>query len=490
MKKFTFISLMVCLLVFAPITVFGQDYEYEHDDYIYDYDDDTVVITYEQALEMALSDMLPMQDIDALLRTMQSQRNDLRSDLTRLERGERPAWLQDDIRDLTEMQWQLHSMMIMNQHSNQIMLNSFVDNFMDIITAALGSAGVEDTIMWDPALEATLQAAVHNMVRTLGMGDNTIAAQHSSVVGQLASLTDSDFIRDLTEDTRHSMNDLDRQMSRLRLQQEQMTFTVENVLRSTIISVANQAASIELMEAELALSEEDMRMLTIRYEFGMISSNELRIAEHNLLQEQRRLSENLLNQYILLQSMNHFLQQPLSQLTAIELDRELPEIPEDLAEHIAALVPETPPIRQYQIAIDSANANLRRHITRANRIANSRNLSADERQQEREARTALQDAYDRAVAERNQAIATMEAAMRRAYYEFENLVFQQLSNYLELAHAQSLLETALTNLELGRITPFQAEQATMAVLRAEQNIERTLNQKWLLAFRLEHPSLL
>ena len=488
MRKFTLIGFIACFLFVGLVPVYGQDEEYGY--YYEDYDDDTVVITYEEALEMAMSDMLPMQDIDALLRTMQSQRNDLRNDLTRLERGERPVWLQDDIRNLQDMQWQLDGAMWLNQNMNQQMVDNFVDNLVNIITSALEYSGVEDANQLDPSLEAALQTAVNNMVHTLGIGDNATAAQRSAVTGQLLNLQSSDFIRDLTEDTRHSMNDIDRQMSRLHLQQEQMTFTVESLLRSTIIGMTNQSASIELMKAELVLSEESFRMMTIRYEFGMISANDLRIAEHNLIQERMRLSESLLNQYISLQNMNHLLGQPLSQSTAVELYLDFPEIPEDLDAHITALVLQTPPIRQYLLAIEGARANLRLHITRANRIADSRTLSEDERGQEREARTALQEVYNRAIAERNQAIATMEAAMRRAYNEFENLVAQQLSNYLELAHTQALLETALTNLELGRITQFQAEQAGMAVLRAEQSIERTINQKWMLAFRLEHPSLL
>jgi outer membrane protein TolC len=84
----------------------------------------------------------------------------------------------------------------------------------------------------------------------------------------------------------------------------------------------------------------------------------------------------------------------------------------------------------------------------------------------------------------------MEAAMRRAYNDLTNLQTQRESQLLEVARAQQALEVAQTNLALGRITRHDVTQAELAVFVAEQAIESTLNQQWLLAFRLQNPSLL
>jgi len=60
---------------------------------------------------------------------------------------------------------------------------------------------------------------------------------------------------------------------------------------------------------------------------------------------------------------------------------------------------------------------------------------------------------------------------------------------LELTQAQSRLEVALHNLDLGRITYHEVEQARFAIFVVEQRIESVHNEKWLLAFLLENPSL-
>lgn len=84
----------------------------------------------------------------------------------------------------------------------------------------------------------------------------------------------------------------------------------------------------------------------------------------------------------------------------------------------------------------------------------------------------------------------LEAAILCGYTGFITLVAQYEAIHMETERALENLEVAQTNYELGFVTQFEIEQVYLAVYSAQHEKESILNQKWILAFRLEHPSLL
>jgi len=248
---------------------------------------------------------------------------------------------------------------------------------------------------------------------------------------------------------------------------------IENTLRSLIITVAELETRIESMDAELVLTEEDLRRVTVRNQFGRASANELRGAQQAVLLAQMDLTQHKTNLYSAHNSLNHLLGQPLSQYTVIEFEITLLDENFDLSDHIRRVIPGTPTISQLQLEVDWAN-----EARRAYRGSN------------RDTQRDLREAYERTVLARNQAMRTMETALRRANNELTNLQTTIEVRQLELYRAKQRLETAETNLSLGTITRHEVEQARLAVFHAEQAIESIVNQKWMLIFRIKNPSLL
>ena len=101
-----------------------------------------------------------------------------------------------------------------------------------------------------------------------------------------------------------------------------------------------------------------------------------------------------------------------------------------------------------------------------------------------------QEAVERSETALAQALRSTEAAILRAYTEFTSLYAQLRGHMLDLALAYENLEIVRIHYSLGQATQMAVDEAYMAVFRVEQSIERVINQKWLLAFRLENPSLL
>lgn len=177
----------------------------------------------------------------------------------------------------------------------------------------------------------------------------------------------------------------------------------------------------------------------------------------------------------------------------------MPELPENLARHIELLLPQTQTIRQLQLEIDSAVSARFAHTGSNNTI----NISQSDRQRaltttshnnneiiNLRTRINLQDAVDRAELELSETIRTMTAALHRSYADLEGLLAQEAILKTELYQAQTILNMAITNFDMGRVTALDVQQARLGVFRIEQDIESIRNSIWLLAFNLENPSLL
>ena len=279
---------------------------------------------------------------------------------------------------------------------------------------------------------------------------------------------------------RRQMTEMDREKEHLSLNIQIVELQTERALRNAISGMLNAAIDIEIAEASIEISTEHLRRVGIMRQFGLASAGELRVAEQRLSQEQISLENLHLAKTNAQYNLNHLLGQPPYQWTYVEFERELPEIPEGLSRHIERLVPTAPTIRQLQIDVARRQDDRARH-RRECHFESRRNC---------EAYIALREAYDRARLDRDIAIRLMETALRTAYSNLEQLFNREATALVNLDQAMARLETAYTNLELGRVTQFDVDSAYVDVFIAELEIERILNEQWVLAFLLAHPVLL
>jgi len=105
-------------------------------------------------------------------------------------------------------------------------------------------------------------------------------------------------------------------------------------------------------------------------------------------------------------------------------------------------------------------------------------------------RISLQDTVERAVLGHEQAIRTMEVAFYRGLTEMEGLLALELAHRQDLAQAQASLDIVHINFDLGHATRLDMAEARLVIFQVEQSIEGILNRMWALSFMLDNPSLL
>ena len=448
MRKFLTLCLVAILLF--PGVVYAQE-------------EDTVVIPYNHAIELAAA---TLQDIEEIFEEMRELQDELRDEIRELERGDQTR---ETISDLAEELATLELQLMYAQLTHEMMHGS-IELSIENMLASMASPDDAD------GLGAALHSAISGMMAVQGMGGNIAMMQNRmhNILDEISLLrNDGVNVRDIVDGLRDAIEEIDYQMDVMRLGHEQSTLVVENTLRSLIIAVTELETMIETMETSLVQTRENLRRANIRYDFGLVNHNHVSAAEQAVTLGELALTQRQTSLYNARNSLNYLLGQPLSQYTVVEFARDLPEIPEDLDAHIAEIIPTTPPIRRLQMIVDTEYEAMRAY-----------------RGFDRDTRAALRETYERATQNRDAAMRTMEAAMRRAYNDLANLQTQKETQLLEVTRAEQALEVAQTNLRFGRITRHEVTQAEVAVFHAEQAIQSTLNQKWLLAFRLENPSLL
>ena len=456
--------------------------------------ENVVTIAYNQALQMALSNALFVYDIDAQIRIMQMHHRDLRDEITRLEQGTARHnaihTLRNELNELDDLLLIAMSQQMITQYSLELSMQN--------ILGGLANIGEEGA---DAHLTHALQSVMAAMASMQGIGGDIAMMQmrRAAISEEIQNLQSETGLRNILREARNSLDELERQILRLQLYQEQAELALELLLRSIVVDMAEQATLIGILEAELALAEENQHRLALSYALGFISAHDLRTAEHSFTQNYAQLEELRRSYSISRQNLNYLLGLPLSHPTLISFNRQMSHIPQNLSVRIAETVSQAPSIRQLQLGLDSAMGARRVytgndrdiHISAydrqraVNNVANNNNNIAAIR-----SRIALQDAVDRAVLGQEQAMRTMEAALHRGYANLEGLIAQYAAMQRDLAQASAALEAAAVSFELGHITRFEVDAAQLAIPRIEHDIEKILNQKWILGFMLENPSLL
>ena len=282
---------------------------------------------------------------------------------------------------------------------------------------------------------------------------------------------------------RSQITELNRQIEHMSLEIDTIKLRREQALINAIAVIANAAIDIETAEASIVITSEQVRRTGRLHSFGFASASELRIAQARLTQEQVNLDNLLITKANGLSTLNHLLGQPVYQQTYVELERELPEIPGNLTNHIESTVLQAPSIRQMRFDIYRRREDMAQHraVYRYLGVSPRRNCETCQ---------ALQSAYDIAVLQQTTAIRAMDTALRAAYNNLEQLQNQESAARLALGQAEEALQIAQTNFELGRVTQFEIDSALFSIFSAQQAIERILNQQWVMMLVLENPALL
>ncbi|MCL1863151.1 MAG: hypothetical protein FWF78_06260 [Defluviitaleaceae bacterium] len=453
-------------------------------------------LSYEDALDMALSEATVLHDIDIALRNMSLERRVLSDELLRVQNGGRT--LQQHL--MQEAAWELDNTIFALSTMQSIIGQQIGDALSDLQTGIVGE-GINEQVL--ASLTTLFRASAPDFSASLGV----MHEQRNELSREIRRMNEnSDEIRRGTE---RNLNDFDRQAEMLRLQREQAELAVEYVLRSMIVTIAELDRQTELSIAEIALEEINLERMIVMHEVGMLSEYDLGQVRHGLVQRRAQLDELNRGRATLMQSLNHMLGLELTQDTVIEFETlTSPKCLEDSLEGIA----DTHMLRASQLMLESVmdarwvitgnnrelivSASDRRRALDADR--RTRNLwdisDADEDEEEQieniRRNITLQENVERAITSHEQTERAMETALRRGFSDFESLVSRYESLQEELSRAEENVAMAIQNLELGTGTQFQIEAARLAVLQAERGIDSIIGEKWMLTLRLQNPDLL
>jgi len=445
---------------------------------------------------MALRDLLQVQELDFQVRGIQDQRNELRDELRILEQGgmrngvhhsnatqERINEIFNELSSLDVQMQQIMSAQNEAAQNTDLAFQMLLPNLLNLLYT-----GEEDAAF---LFNQALSSAIQGMITTneLGNASVQIDGHRSSLFDQLHTiqngLTPQD-IEDTISQIRRNIQDTDRQMQNLRLQQDQVKLARENTLRESIVLISEIEASITIARSDIALLEKGIISTTALHEFGFTSMSDIRLAEQTLAQTQMELNALYLRRYDAMRTLNHMIGEPLSQFTIIEFEIITPILPENLTKHIERIVLESPIIQQLQLDIDRAYEERRIYT------ANGRNTqrSHSENNRDRSRQNELAEAYALTIITRDQAQLALEVALRQGFNNLEQLITQAETLRIEHEAAKDTLHATQFNFELGRVIQYDVDQALIAISRVEKNLEVISSQKWLLAFLLDNPFLL
>ena len=102
----------------------------------------------------------------------------------------------------------------------------------------------------------------------------------------------------------------------------------------------------------------------------------------------------------------------------------------------------------------------------------------------------MQDNVERAIQGRDSAMRSLEAAVNRGLADIQDLLATAASLQRELTSAQSALDVAISNFDIGHAMQLDVDAANLAVFQIEQGIDSIHGQLWILSLLLTTPSML
>lgn len=269
----------------------------------------------------------------------------------------------------------------------------------------------------------------------------------------------------------NSIKSLDKQIDYVKLNQDMLKISKEMSLRNTLVNIANAEWDIKLLEATITLNEENVRRVGLKKQYGLASDNDLRAVEQTLEQNIANLETQRITLANERQSLNQLLQQPLTANIVVQYERTFTDPPTDIDAYIKNKGKNEPTMKQKQINVDLKKSD--------------KDNNTDPSQ-----KTTLENEYDKAVRERDDAKKSLEAAIRTNYNNLDQLMKREASLQIDLEKAHDNYRTAQANLNAGLATQYDVDSVTLSILSNEIAIEKNYNSVWTLQFGLANPFLL
>lgn len=260
----------------------------------------------------------------------------------------------------------------------------------------------------------------------------------------------------------------------MRATQEMIRTGTELELRFSIITIQNTFLDIKLLEATLEMDQSNFHVAELRFGAGLISEIDLREVEMAMEQRESSLASARLSLENERQNLNRILQRPVTGNFYVSFERNLINLPEDLTRHIRQTASSQPDIRILATQRDRARA-----------LVSDEDVpfgSTEHRTRER--------AYNQAVRVYNEARRNLETNIRNHYNNLNMMMYSISSLEIELQQRSEQFEAVVLNYQAGLATRFDIQRTELAVLMAEIEIERSLNNLWNAQFLFQNPFLL
>ena len=248
MKKFAGLLCFVLALTLLTNAYGGEVYEYE---------DDAVVITLEDALEMAVGEMLFLRDIDAILRELPQQRRELNNLHTRMSRGDLRA---EQLNALYNQLFMLESQLTQAMLSQQMAMQNIQNDINSAVEGILNNPEEAEQFLIR-FMQSAMDGAASSV--NMGMEMSMMEAQRAMILSEIQAAQNTEIHQETLRGIRHSVNELDRLSERLNLQQEQAKLSMESALRGMVVTIMELEMSAAALEAELELGEQRLQQITI-----------------------------------------------------------------------------------------------------------------------------------------------------------------------------------------------------------------------------------
>jgi hypothetical protein len=415
-------------------------------------------LTYTQALNLALENVSELLLIDGTLEHFTSQRE----------------LMQRQISDFT---WRIHDVRTYQESISRIQAD---------ITHA--SAMLNHYIALDDPEYAGQVAFWQSRLNALRSMLELTFALHSVAEETRENLETS---RDIM---RQRLFILDRRIESLEISVEMVRVNTELNLRNLIVRVSQTERDIEILESAIAISRENLRHLRILHQHGRISNSALRAAEINLEQENIQLETLRLSLNNERMALSRLLNLPITRPISVAIPNRQVNLPTNLNVFISDRTERDLSIRQLEIDVEIARAelriaNLELSLRRNAVAANGSNASE---------RITRERAYEQAVITRDntrrsldtiirgldEAKEALELDIRSRANEINRLVLQQSSISLELENAQRQHEIAEAFFIAGRRSRLDVDRTVHLIMQLENDLERNRERHWVDTFRL------
>ena len=422
-----------------------------------------VIIGFDRALGMAVSDMPIVLEIDELIYEAERARAGLQDELEFLESGE------FSFNRLYEIFGQIRRLQRQIDDANTLHgeLAERTEFFLELLFQSVSDASQmgADAIFMGSIIQVIIGVIALN---DLGGSIAALEAQLDDRRREFYEAGDVAVVQELIENIQASIQEIDFTVRDLRLQQEQARLGREHALRLGIVSEREIGISKAVLGARIALAEAELGRSLHIYEYGRLSPDEISALRRNLAQMQfdyRALGRSHENA---IRAINFLTGQELCQPTKVDISFGFPEVPGDVSAHVKNAIDNAPHVRRMGISVEQARR-------------------AQYNGDDQENRDSLRRAYERAAIAYTDTRNAAEIGLLRQLSELENKGENAHLLALDLTQAENRLQRVRLYYASGRATKYALNDAYFDVFVIQMNMDSLEYQLWLVEFLSGNP---